>query len=811
MAGTPNPSANIRFGNGNLQPLPDLADSVLLYIGPSTDGPFNRPRRAAVSSSVLAFRHGPLVGSSSHQVKFSQACYVQRCRASISGTFGSVSKTAFGSSPGTVSVSASSYSLHAPIVSTGQPMNVTSGWAKPPAAMLLTITSGAGTVAHTQTISYTNEDGDGKVTPAISIPGPGTITVPGVYVKQIAKIVSNIDPVGTQSYSANFDGPQDRHDVRFEFVTGGQISGGYSQPTFRYSFDAGRTFSSSRALPVSGIVDLDTYAGGLTPQATGIRLTFASGSNTVTDYGSLRLTGADVNGDVVATAIQTGLTLSTVIAGLNTPLSFGPGPNFVINLATDGAGVATTTAAQFLTFFLTDGSANTIAARQNFRFRTVGTGASLMVAHVSAGFANAGLVMTARQEDVLVNIYEPTASQTRKVDVVGKTLNIRLDTDANGVRTSTALQIEAMINGDPLASQLASFLHTGTGAGLVGDTVGPIALITSFDSQDRFEFSTTPPTPSNADLDEAFAALEARQDVMSNISHVAILKDGADSVDFQSFHSTLDDMGEAKKQFKRGVISAAYMGTQDELTWATNVKNSLPQRGTKIGVVAGEVDTQIPAYGTRSRRNFLTLYVARLMNCPISEFASHVECDTLRGIQYELPGVGDHLIPGGDPDRPEYTSMWQSEDILVDLHSQNMVTPRQHANLPGVYVRQSLNYTNDGDDYTFAPNGRIADIGAALAYRETLRMLVANLLTDSTTGYLAEVEHQKIEKNVKSYVGAKLLSDQGRQHVVEVNVVSDRNVNYSQTHSVSIDLQIVPREPALTFTTSINVVRTIGQ
>lgn len=811
MAGTPNPSANIRFGNGNLQPLPDLADSVLLYIGPSTDGPFNRPRRTAVLSSVLLFRHGPLVGSASHQVKFSQACYVQRCRASIPGTFGSASKTASGSSPGTVSVSASSYSLHAPIASTGQPMNVTSGWIKPPASMPLTITSGAGTVAHTQTISYTNEDGDGKVTSPITIPGPGTLTVPGIHVKQVAKVVSNVDPVGTQSYSANFDGPQDRHDVRFEFVTGGQISGGYVQPTFRYSFDSGRTFSSSRALPASGIVDLDTYAGGLTPQATGIRLTFASGANTVTDYGSLRLTGADVSGDVVATALQSGLTLATVVAGLNTPLSFGPGPNFAINLATDGAGVVTTTSSQFLTFFLTDAGANTVAARQNFRFRTVGTGASLMVAHAAAGFANSGLVMTARQEDVLVNIFEPTASQTRRVDVVGNTLNIQLDTDANGVRTSTALQIEAMINGDSLASQLASFLHTGTGAGLAGDTAGPIALVTSFDSQDRFEFSTVPPAPSNADLDEAFAALAARQDVMSNISHVAVLKDGSDSVDFQSLHSTLDDLGDAKKQYKRGIIAAAYMGTTDELTWATNVKNAYPQRGTKVGIVAGEVDTQIPAYGTRSRRNFMTLYAARLMNCPISEFASHVECDTLKGIQYELPGVGDHLIPGGDPNRPEYTSMWQSEDVLVDLHSQNMVTPRQHANLPGVFVRQSLNYTNDGDDYTFAPNGRIADIAAALAYRETLRMLVANLLTDPNTGFLAESEHQKIEKNVKSFVGAKLLSDQGRQHVVSLDVVSDRNVNYSQTHAVDLDLQIVPREPALSFTTSINVTRTIGQ
>ena len=815
MAGTPNPSAGVSFGNGNSGIRPDTADNVMLMLGCASGGPLLKPRRASTLSSVLKFLHGPLVRDASHHVSFSQPCYVMRCRASILGTMSSVTKTPAAQSLGTVTLGLTTLALRAQWISNGSPLNLLSGWAVPPSPLPLKITLGSGGANPLNaTVKYLDEAGIPR-TEVLAFTGAGNKTTAGL-VAATTSVTSDVDPVGTVDFSVAYSGPQDRYPgAIWRFTLGGQLSGGSAQPQGQWSMDGGRTWGRTQNVPTSGLVDLYTYAGGLAPQATGMRLTFSSAAASVSEFGSVRLAGADANGDTVWTALKAGATIRIVVAGNSTPLSVATASDAVtINAATSSGGAVTSTAAQILAFFNTDTGAGTIAARQRFRARVaVGTGASLVAAVAATGTTNGDVAWTAKEEGVQITVLESGTAQAIRLQVIGEGVTVYLDTDANGVRTTTAAAIVAFVAADPVASTMLSGVAGGTGAALAGDTAGPLALPVQFSEGDQFSWSTTPPQPSNADIAEALVVLEARQDVMDNISAIRLIKDGADSVDFDTFHAALDAMGNDKKEFLFGIMSAPYMAdapyNDNPNLWVPAMSAIYPNRGTKVSIVAGEVDTQVPAYGAEMRLNFAALYCARVMNVPLSQFASHVECDTLTGTQYSLPGVGAHLIPGGDPDRPEFASLWQTEDDLVQVHSLNMVTARSWPKLAGVFVRQSVQYTVDGDDWIWLPFRRVGNTAAALSYIQTLRIINADLLVDPQTGKLAEVEHKKIENSVKSYVGGKLLDDNGRQHVSAFEVVSERDIDFAATGAVLLYLNFVGKSPALTVTTQINVVKTL--
>lgn len=813
MAGTQNPNASVTFGNGNSGIRPDTADSVILILGCSSGGPLLKPRRASTLASVLKFQHGPLVRDASHHVSFSQPCYVMRARASILGTMSSVVKTPAAQSLGTVTLGLTALALRAQWISNGSPLSLLSGWAAPPSPLPLKVVLGTGGANPLNlTVRYLDEAGIAR-TEILTFTGPGTKTTVG-SVASVVSVTSDVDSVGTVDFTVAYAGPQDRYPgAIWRFTLGGQLSGGSAQPQGQWSMDGGRTWSRTVNVPASGLVDLYSYAGGLAQQATGMRLTFSSAAASVPEFGSVRLAGADANGDTVWTALKAGATIRIVVAGNSTPLSVATvGDAVTINAATSSGGAVTSTAAQILAFFNTDTGAGTIAARQRFRARAaVGTGASLVAAQSATGTTNGDVSWTAKEEGVQLTVLESGVSQAMRLQVIGEGVTVYLDTDANGVRTTTATALVAFVAADPVASTMLSGVAGGTGASLAGDTAGPLSLPVQFASGDLFSWSTTPPQPSNADLAEALALLESRQDVMDNISGILLVKDGADSVDFDTFHAALDSMGTDKKEFLFGVMSAPYMAdapyNDNPNTWVPALSAIYPNRGTKLSIVAGEVDTQVPAYGSEMRLNFASLYCARVMNVPISQFASHVECDTLTGTQYSLPGVGSHLIPGGDPDRPEYTSMWQAEDDLVEAHSLNMVTPRSWPKLTGTFVRQSVQYVDDGSSWTWLPFRRVANTAAALAYIQTLRLINADLLSDPQTGKLAEIEHKKIENAVKSYVGGKLLDDGGRQHVSAFEVVSERDIDYVATGEVVLYLNFVGKSPAIKVTTQINVVK----
>lgn len=793
MAGTPNPSLNVNFLNGQTAPVVDLAEDSVVFLGHATGGAKNNPHLVATLAGSLADRHGPLVAATSHHQRYSQTCYAQRIAASTPGLFGSVTSTHAGGSTGVLTPSATSYTLH-PTVNGTVALNVTTGWVLPGAPLPLTVTSGASTVAHTQTVTYVDEAGAQQVE-VLAIPGAGSVTTEG-DVAQVLSVTSNIAPVGLQSYTAVHAGPEDRYDFLVEFLTGAQLTG---QPEYRLSFDDGVTFSATRRLPASGAVDVTSYAPGLVPQATGTRLTFSNSATPVgTVFGAVAEPNSSTEVGIVFQGLTKAATVTIVVAGNNTLLSVVTvGDDVTINVATDGTGTSTSTGDDIADFIATSPSAGAVAARSVLSARSTGAGS---IEDGAGAFTFLGWIDYVAAVDGVRIRHVAVGNDTPGVTVtrVGRDVTVSLATGPEGAQTSTAMDvINAVLAAVP---DLVASATTGSGSATAG-VFGYVSIPTTFARGDRYRFSTTPPSPTTSDISDALTTLLEREDVLSAVSGVVLLKDGADANDEQAL---LDFVAAARAryQYKWVAMQAPYMGTTPEATWVTNTVAAYPNRN-RVVIGAGEFDMVIPAYGTQQRRNVTHAFVARTANVPISEFASHVECETLRGTQFGLPGVGAHPVAGSTP--PQYVSLWQSEDALQQLHAQNFMTLRTWPGLSGIFVRQDVQHTGDDDDYIFVPRERVANSAARLAFLEGIRFVNAALLVDRRTGLLAEVEAQKIENNVYGRIAAKMFGE-ARRHLSDLAVIVDRTVNYQQTRTVDLTVAMVAREPAITFNVGVGFV-----
>lgn len=806
-----NPSASIIFLDGQLQAALNLATDVSIKLGVASGGPMLRPTLVSQTSGVLQFLHGPLVACGAHHVTYSGSTYLMRLNASVPGSVSSVTKTPATTSPaslGSLAVSLTSDSLHGQIstATAASALNITSGWIAPSAPLPITVTAGSGTVSHVQTFLYVDTNGDTQ-TGTLSVTAPGTFTT-SFSAQSVIKVTSNIAPVGTQDYAANFTTPGDRYYVRFKTISGGVlgVSGG-TTPMFQVSLDDGLTYSRTTSLPSSGVHELTTYAGGLTPQATGLTLTFTNGSSlTASIYGSLRVAGATVPGDVVYTKkVSAAVTVTHVVSGNSTAFSVGVvGSAITVHSATDSGGLATSTANDVVAGIVASTAASALVSAE-----AVGTGLGLIAAASSSGFADSGVDYTPKQEGVQVRHGDPGVSNTRITVSVGagKLVTVYPVTDANGIQTSTATQIANAVNNSATASLLLGAAATGTGSGIVGMQNTYIALPVSLATGDVYTLSTTPPTWSNADLVEAQALLTANEAALDGFSVAHILGNATD-LDVQTTQTWLDTLSTQKRKYKAAYHEATFQASTSESTWVSGLLSGYTQLDSdpRVGLGAGEVNMLNPAYGTVDRRNVTTPYMARLMICSISELPSHVDCFTDLGVQNSVNGVVTRVATGANAST--VTPLWQTDDALVQLNDANFVTFRTLPGRTGIYVRQGLMYTVDNDDYVFVTNRRTANVVAAVAYDEILRNLNANLLVDPATGQLAEVEVQRIESNVTGRIGTQVMGG-ARQHISGVRCVIDRGTNFQATGQITGQVSIVGRTPATSIVLRLGFVRTL--
>ena len=888
-----NPNASIRLLNGQLRPVIDSADAIVLKLGPSAAGPYLTPVRVSTRAGSAAFKCGPLSRSSAFQADYSGVHYVMRCTGTP-GSKSAVTKTAaLGTSVGSCTVGYTEYTLHTNVTPVAA-LNITSGWVTPGVPLPMVVTSGAGTVAHTQTVTYINEAGDNAVE-TLTIAGAGTVSTTG-DVARVVSVTSNIDPVGIQGYTSQWAGPADRFDaLKMTCITGGVIgvSGGIL-PKIQLSLDNDRTRSRTLNVPSDGILQLQTYAGGRTPLDTGLTATFTGGSPGSTLYGALRVAGATTPGDIEYTFLTSGATIQHIVptlnsqalsvavvagavavtgatnsAGVKAYLSLGGNFDTVFELnvngtagnsvtlrtvtggaaavsaignavtftyvdgvttvaaleALVGAGVAVTagtvviktagtganilaapgdthsatnlangtnagvssTANDVATFILTSGSAGAIAARAVLYPYPVGAGTGLIATAAATGSPNGGVLYTPKEEGWSVTHASNGAasgSGSVSVDSISKIITVYLATDADSATTTTATGVLALVAASTAATAKVIPTVTGSGAGLAGIN-GPIALPVSMATGDVYSLTTTPPTVALSDLQAALTAIGANDTILSIFSLCHVVGEGATSNTLATTEAYAIDWANNRKQFKTFLVEAAYMGSTSESTWEAAVKAAYPTTGEWTGISAGETNTVDSLYGTIDRSGVGTAYISRLTICPISELPSHVDCETTQGIQNAMTGVLVRNALATDP------PLWQSEDTLADLNNSNFVTLRTWPGRSGVYVRQGLVYTSEGDDYEFITNRRVANVAAATGYDEIIRFVNSNQVTDVTTGELSEQAAQNIEANIGKAIRNRLMGG-NRQHITNFAVRVLRNTNFAVTGQVVAQLTIVP-------------------
>lgn len=806
-----NPSASIIFLDGQLGAAINLATNVALLMGAASGGPLLRPVYCSQPSTVQQFIHGPLVANGGHHTTYSGPAYLMRMNASTLGTIGSVTKTPATSSPtsyGSLAATLMSYTIHGAIDTTvASSLALTNaalatGWTAPSAPLPVTVVAGVGTVAHVLTFTYVDTNGDTQ-TGTLSIAAAGTYTT-SFDVASVLSVTASVAPVGTQTYTTTYSTPGDRYEAVLYTITGGVIGvTGGTTPKVQVSLDGGRTRSRTLTMASSGELELTTYAGGLTPAPTGILLTLSNATALASEmFGSLRVTGATVPGDVIYTKkVSSAVTITHVVAGVSTAFSIGVvGTAITVNSATDGGGLATTTANDVVAGIL-----GSVAASALVTATVVGAGTGLVAAHAAAGFANSGVAYTPKQEGVQIRHGNPGPSNAAiSVAVAGKLVTVYPVTDANGIQTSTATQIETAVNASATASLLLIADATGTGAGIVGMQNTYTALAVTAATGDSYSFITTPPTFTNVDLAEAQAVLYANDTALDSFSVLHVIGDATDT-DIQTSQTWAESLETQKRKYKTIYHDATYMGSTSESTWVANLLSGYTPIDTNpyVGLCAGEVNTLNPIYATVDRRSVATAYIARLMICSMSELPSHVECQTDLGIQGAVNGV---VARTGST---VTSALWQNEDNLVTLNNSNFVTFRTWAGRVGLYVRQGLMFTITGDDYMYVTNRRTANAVAAVAYDEVLKNVNANLLVDPRTGQLAEVELQRIESNVTTAVRTIIMGG-ARQHISGVQCVLDRGTNFQATGEITGDLRIVGRTPATSITLRLGYVRSIG-
>lgn len=783
------PSVSVTFVDGQSSAAITLADQTCIKVGAASGGPFLTPVLCQTMQNVVSnFLHGPLVRSGGFHADYSGAFYAFRVLPSVAGTAGAVTKSPSATrsaSLGTLTLANTTYTAHASVAA-GAAINVTTGWTNPTAPLPLTITVGGGGAAHTQTVTGVNSAG-ATVSEVVTFAAAGTLSTVGHFA-QVLSVVSNIDPGGASTYAYNFAGPQDRYNALLTITTGGVlgVSGG-ALPTATLSYDGGVTQSAPFKIATTGILELLSYAGGMTPQATGLTATLSAVSLAQSVPGAIVLLGADENGDVVLNCLTTGVTASVVAVGNNTALSVSVSTKAItVHAATDGMGAITSTGTLVAAAIAASGAAAALATAV-----AMGTGASLLVAVGSTAETNGIVNVTPKVEGVQVRFVNGGASQTHAVSTVitGTTTQVTLSvsTDAYGEQTTTATLAAGYLNADATASALLSAVAGGSGASVVGTGAGYVALQIHAATGDTFAFTTVPPTLSDSDVSAACAALLANSVWLSYFSVMHVVTPADDTMDNVLSTFVLNVQAQ-QYQYKTVVVEGTYQAATAETTWVNGLISTFATKSAYYGIAAGEVNCLCSAYGTVDRLNSATPYVARLMICPISESPAHVSCETILGTKTALDGVLWRPNPGDQP-------LWQSDSALTTLNTSNFITMRVFPGRSGVYVRQGLQFTSEGSDYEPVTNRRVANVAAQVAYNAALPFLQANLLPDPVTRFLAESECQRVERAVTGPLRVKLCgSDQGRQHCAGVSYVVTRGQVFSGVGQVNGNITITPRQ-----------------
>lgn len=574
---------------------------------------------------------------------------------------------------------------------------------------------------------------------------------------------------------------------------------------------AGLTFAASIVGAGGNAITISTVNDGGTGNVTG------AGTNAlVIHYTTGVTTVANVKANFPVAALFSSVTAT---GGTDANILVDPGDTHgATNLAggTDAAIVTTALAAK--AFFDTDTSPATLAAKTYINsVGIVGNGLAL-VAVAGPGLAPDGaLDWTAKKPGVRVRQIVGGNNTAESISVAGLDVTFVSATDGNGAQISTPNSALVTLANSAAASSLVSAAVGGSGAGIVGAWASFLALPVAIEAGDEWTSYTTPPKFGLTELSAALQTLKSTFiKTLANVEHIHLVQDDCDNLLYQAFETWLKDVKTEKKIPLWGTVQGLYRVTQtmpDDLLWAADFVAALPSprsAGGLINFVGGEQDTIVTLYGSQMQMSIATLDMARCMNVVISQSPNQTQTNVLTadGTQFAIPGTGLHVVAEGTE---EQQALWESDDALLELHAQNVTTNRTLPEYDGVFIRQTLNYVDDGNDFIFWERRRVMNRAFRRVNRSLIVMLNANVLTDPSKGTLAEVQAQQIERRTRGDLNnGGLINDNGVNHVSGFAFTVSRVEQTARTLTIAWSLTMVPLAKVLKLDGTIGFAITIS-
>ncbi len=598
--------------------------------------------------------------------------------------------------------------------------------------------------------------------------------------------------------------------VKLTAETTGGVAASYASFGFRLAgvtFAVGTVGTGGNAITIAFVAD-GTGAGSKSIVGNAITIHYESGVTTVTQIKAL-FPAACTFGTVTAT----GGTGANVMAATDDT-------HGATNLANGANATVVTTGQAAVNFFNTDTSAGTLAARLYIqRLSIVGTGAGLLATAAATGAPNGGIAWTAKKPLVRVRHLVSGNSTVESILVTGGDgINSRADvtiisaTDANGAETSTPNSVIATLAANATAAAFVSGVAGGAGTGIIGSW-DYVTMIAAMVAGDEWTSYTTPPQMTLADLQTVWQTLRNQyQKTLANVELVHICQDNLDDTTAQSFASWIQGIKQDKKLPLWGAIQGLYKlpSYATDTAWSNAFIAALPSpRNNLIALHGGRIDTIVSLYGCQLAMNCATLFMARCMNTIISQSASQVRCAvrSSNGTEYALPGTGLHSVGDGTD---EQTAIWEGDDSLLDIHAQNVCTPRTWPKKDGVFIRQSLMFVDDGDQMIYWERRRIMN----RAWNVTSSVLIDNVnraFLTNPDGTVAEIDAQQLERSVRAALNSGgLLNDNGVNHVSAYDFSVNRVERTALTENVDCALSITPRAKAVTITETMGFAITVG-
>jgi hypothetical protein len=321
----------------------------------------------------------------------------------------------------------------------------------------------------------------------------------------------------------------------------------------------------------------------------------------------------------------------------------------------------------------------------------------------------------------------------------------------------------------------AAFTYTLDG----GDTVSPEIAVPSggtysvpgtgltltfagtFDAGDAFSFTTTAPSYTLSDLNNAINALFAQAQLRYQFIHVVgaatpVVAAGVDA-----------RMGEAATQHR--YIWALLEAADDS---DSNLRTAwVSFASVRVGVGAGYAEIASPITGRVHRRPIAWLWAGRRAARPAQEDVGRVASGPLVGVARLL--------------RDEY--------VTPGLDEARFTTARTYPAYAGYFLTQGRLMAPPGSDFELDQYRSVMDLACTVAYQAGLRFVNDSILVDPATGGIAERDAIRVEGYIAGMLRAALkgkVSEENGQPAVRVWV--DRTENILSSRRLPVSVSIIP-------------------